>query len=191
MPLIREVIVTTQNLDGSTHIAPMGIKQENNQVVISPFKPSTTLANLERSRIAVVNRVEDVRIFAGCLTGRYDWPLSKTESIDAFYLSAALSHLELEVENIKEDELRPSFFCKIVNEVTHAPFTGYNRAAAAVLEAAILVSRLNMLPKEKVEQEIEYLTIAIEKTAGEHEQQAWNWLMEKVEHFYADSEKSA
>lgn len=191
MPLIREVIVTTQNPDGLTHIAPMGIKQEDNQIIISPFKPSTTLTNLERSRVAVVNRVEDVRIFAGCLTGRYDWPLNKTELIDAYYLSSALSHLELEVERIEEDELRPKFYCKIVNEVTHAPFTGYNRAAAAVLEAAILVSRLNMLPKEKVEQEIEYLTIAIKKTAGEHEQEAWNWLMEKVETFYADSEKSA
>ena len=191
MPLIREVIVTTQNPDGSTHIAPMGIKQEGESIIISPFKPSTTLTNLERSRVAVINRVEDVRVFAGCLTGHYDWPLLDATCIEAKYLQAALSHLELEVQEIKEDELRPQFHCSVIAEITHAPFTGYNRAAAAVLEAAILVSRLNMLPKEKVEQEIEYLTIAIEKTAGEAEQQAWDWLMEKVSAHYANEEEIA
>ena len=95
------------------------------------------------------------------------------------------------MQEIKEDELRPQFHCSVIAEITHAPFTGYNRAAAAVLEAAILVSRLNMLPKEKVEQEIEYLTIAIEKTAGEAEQQAWDWLMEKVSAHYANEEEIA
>jgi len=49
-----------------------------------------------------------------------------------------------------------------------------------VLELAILVSRLSMLPPEKVEAEIAYLAIAIEKTAGPDEHQAWSWLMEKV-----------
>ena len=68
----------------------------------------------------------------------------------------------------------------MVSEATHAPFTGFNRAKAAVLELAILVSRLGMLPREKIETEIGYLTIAIEKTAGPEEKEAWGWLMEKV-----------
>ena len=37
-----------------------------------------------------------------------------------------------------------------------------------------------MLPREKIEQEIEYLSIAIKKTAGENERIAWEWLIEKV-----------
>ncbi len=49
---------------------------------------------------------------------------------------------------------------------------------------AILVSRLAMLPREKVEVEIAYLKSAIEKTAGPEESEAWSWLMEKVERFY-------
>ena len=55
-----------------------------------------------------------------------------------------------------------------------------NRARAAVLELAILVSRLHMLPKEKIDAEIAYLTIAIDKTSGPDERQAWDWLMERV-----------
>jgi hypothetical protein len=54
-----------------------------------------------------------------------------------------------------------------------------------VLEAAILVSRLSMLPREKVDAEIAYLRIAIDKTAGPEEREAWDWLMDAVKQFYA------
>jgi uncharacterized protein len=33
--------------------------------------------------------------------------------------------------------------------------------------------------------EMQYLQIAVDKTAGEREIQAWGWLTEKVENFYA------
>ena len=55
-----------------------------------------------------------------------------------------------------------------------------NRAKAAVLEAAILASRLKMLPPEKIEDELAYLKIAIDKTAGPDEEKAWGWLLEKI-----------
>ena len=44
-------------------------------------------------------------------------------------------------------------------EASHAPFKGFNRAQAAVIEAAILASRLHMLPREKIERELGYLQI--------------------------------
>jgi hypothetical protein len=37
-----------------------------------------------------------------------------------------------------------------------------------------------MLPREKVEQEIAYLQIAIGKTASDTEREAWGWLMERI-----------
>jgi hypothetical protein len=44
----------------------------------------------------------------------------------------------------------------------------------------VLTTRLNMLPAEKVESEFKYLEIAISKTAGPREVEAWGWLMEKI-----------
>ena len=82
-------------------------------------------------------------------------------------------------------EQRPRFHCRVVQTVSHRPFQGFNRAQAAVIEAAILVSRLHMLPRQKVEQEMAYLEIAIAKTAGPAEQEAWNWLIEKIRQHYA------
>ncbi len=188
--MIQETIVTTLNEDGTTHIAPMGIREENGLVIIAPFKPSATLENIQRNKSAVVNRIDDVRIFAGCLTGRKDWPLSPTEKIKGQRLVAALSHLELELESFEDDELRPQFYLKPVLEVTHSAFKGFNRAQSAVLEAAILVSRLNMLSEEKIKQELKHLTIAIDKTAGENEMIAWQWLMDKIESFCQTTKES-
>ena len=181
--MIHELIVTSLNEDGSVHIAPMGIRDEQGRIMIAPFKPSTTLENILREQSVVINMTDDVEVFAGCLTGRRDFSTLPAEKINGQVLEQALFHQELTVDEFQDDELRPKFFCKIVHEVIHAPFKGFNRAQAAVLEAAILVSRLHMLPMEKIDAEIQYHTIAIEKTAGEKEMRAWGWLMDKVEAF--------
>lgn len=181
--MIREVIVTTLNEDNSVHIAPMGIRTEGGQVRISPFKPSTTLENLRRNGMAVINYTDDVRIFAGCLTGHYEWQTVATKKITGQRLENTLSHLEVEVDRIEEDELRPAFICNIIHQETHAPFQGLNRAKAAVLECAVLVSRLHMLSAEKIDNEMKYLEIAIDKTAGPEELEAWGWLQEKIRKF--------
>jgi hypothetical protein len=181
--MINETIITTLNEDGSAHIAPMGVRREDEFYVIAPFKPSTTLNNLERSGQAVINMTDDVRIFAGCLTGHYDWPTVDTSVIDGKRLEAALNHIEIEVAHQEGDDIRPVFYCSEKHRETHAPFMGLNRAKAAVLEAAVLVSRLRMLPDEKIDSEIEYLQIAIDKTASEYELEAWGWLMNRIRTF--------
>ena len=54
------------------------------------------------------------------------------------------------------------------------------RAQAAVIEASILVSRLDWLAPEKLAVEMAYLTLAIGKTAGERERLAWQWLVDAI-----------
>ena len=181
MPKILESIVTTMGDDESTHIAPMGIHCAGRRLLLKPFRPSRTLENLQREGCAVVNRPDNVRVFAGCLTGRTDWPLTSAEVVPCQRLADCLSHAEVEVEKFDDDPVRPTFTCKVVCEVAHAPFQGYNRAQAAVIELAILASRLDRLPPEKIREEIQYLYIAIDKTAGESEREAWDWLMEHVD----------
>ena len=189
--MIYETVITTVNRADEVHIAPMGITRENGLIVITPFKPSTTLDNLRETKQAVINMTDDVSIIAGCLTGRRSWPLQQAEKIKGKVLQASLSHIEVEVGSVKDDVLRPHFYCKEVYSVTHAPFKGFNRAQAAVLEAAILVSRLHMLPREKINSELAYLQIAIDKTAGEKEQIAWQWLMDSVEAHMQTQKKEA
>ena len=56
--------------------------------------------------------------------------------------ATTLSHLELVVVEVREHELRPRFVCRVAHRASHAPFQGFNRAQAAVIEGAVLVSRL-------------------------------------------------
>jgi hypothetical protein len=175
--MIQETIVTTQNSSGVAHIAPMGIHVKGDDFIILPFRPSLTLNNLLESKTAVLNYCDDVRVFAGCLTGRRDWPLNLAEKINGQVLECALAHTEVELVRIEDDSTRPKLFCKAVHTFNHAPFKGFNRAQYSVLEAAILISRLNRLPIEKIESEIDYLRIGLEKTAGDRELEAWGWLM--------------
>ncbi len=183
--MIRETIVTTQSATGSIHIAPMGVREEQGRVVLAPFRPSTTLENVLASGCAAVNLSDDVRVFAGCLTGRRNWPTLPCERIDGVRLAGALAHRELRLARIEDDEQRPRLHMDVVHEAAHAAFRGFNRAQAAVLECAILVSRLHMLPAHKIDAELEYLTIAIEKTAGPAEREAWSWLLESINAFRA------
>lgn len=181
--MIYETLVTTQNPDGIAHIAPMGVHRHDDAFVILPFRPSTTLDNLLATGVAVVNCCDDVRVFAGCLTGRRDWPLNRAERVAAPVLAAALAHTELRLLRVEDDAIRPKLFCAVVHSVNHAPFQGFNRAQFAVLELAILVSRLAMLPPEKIAAERAYLRIGFDKTAGERERTAWEWLMAAIDDF--------
>ena len=182
--MIHETIVTTLFADGGVHMVPLGVRYAGASVMLAPFRPSATLDNLRRDGHAVVNLTDDVRVFAGCLTGRRLWPTVAASHIPGVRLAAALAHLELQLERVEEDELRPRLFCRQLHAETHAPFRGFNRAQAAVVEACILVSRLNMLPEEKVRSEIEYLSIALGKTAGPGELEAWDWLTAKIAAHY-------
>ncbi|MGH8672253.1 MAG: DUF447 domain-containing protein [Burkholderiales bacterium] len=185
--MIFETIVTSVSGDGRVHIAPMGIRELDGCIILAPFRPSTTLENVLGNAHAVVNYCDDVRIFAGCLTGRHDWPTKTASNVPGARLVAALAHTELKLARVEEDEQRPRLFCTPVHRETHAAFRGFNRAQAAVLEAAILVSRLHMLPWDKIELELRYLTIAVEKTAGAAEREAWSWLMERIEAYRVNS----
>jgi len=184
MPMIRECIVTTRSDEGKVHIAPLGLIEDGAGWIIAPFRPSTTLDNLRSNPFAVANFTDDVLVFALCLTGNKDWPTRPAKEVSGAVLDGALAHAELAVERVEEDDLRPRFHCRIVHEASHAPFKGFNRAQAAVIEAAILASRLKMLPREKIEQELAYLQIAVEKTAGAKEHEAWRLLIERIEDFY-------
>jgi hypothetical protein len=181
MPLIVETIVTTENVIGEVHIAPLGLIVDGEGWIIAPFRPSRTLDNLRANPFAVASHTDDVRVFAGCLTGRRDWPLKPAAKVKGRYLASALTHWELAVERVSEDEQRPRFHCRVVQAASHAPWPGFNRAQVAVLELAVLVTRLHMLPASKIESELKYLEIAVAKTAGPREEEAWGWLMERID----------
>ncbi|MBV1707872.1 MAG: DUF447 family protein [Hyphomicrobiales bacterium] len=179
MPLIIESIVVTTGADGTAHLAPLGMIADADHWLLAPFRPSTTLDNLARTGRAVACFGADARVYAGCLTGRRDWPLAALDH-GQFRLADCVSHADLQVVATEDHPERPRFTCKVTQHLTHRPFAGHNRAYSAVIELAILVSRLHMLPAAKVQAEVAYLAISMAKTAGPPEQEAWDWLMARL-----------
>jgi uncharacterized protein len=180
--MIYETIVTTADRHGRAHVAPMGVRFDRDFAILSPFRPSTTLDNVIATRCAVINFTTDVRVFASCVTAyKRDWPTVVATTVPSVRLANTLAHTELRLSELHDDETRPTLRMECVHRETHAAFHGFNRAQAAVVEGAILVSRLFMLPPEKVDSEIAYLRIAIDKTAGEDEREAWQWLMQAID----------
>ena len=178
--MIRETIVTTLGIGGAPYLAPMGVRDEDGLYLIAPFRPSRTLDNLLRDRQAVINYTDDVRVFAGFHAGRRSWPTIPAGVVRGVRLEQALAHVEIEVARWEDDEVRPRIWCRELACEIHAPFRGFSRAQAAVIEAGILVSRLRRLPAEKIDREMDYLRIAVEKTAGPREREAWRWLEDRI-----------
>jgi hypothetical protein len=184
--MIFETIITSVDLAGKPHVTPFGVRHENDNVIISPYKPSTTLENILATKCAVMNLTDDVRIFAGTVCNQRYTPPLQTNNHAGCRLVNCLAHVELELLEVRDDATRPQLIMKKVAEFNHKPFAGFNRAQAAVIELAVLVSRLHMLPRDKIQTELQYLQIAIDKTAGERELEAWGWLIEKIDNFYTE-----
>ena len=189
MTYVRETVVTTINLDNTVKVSPLGIYIDGNTLKIRPFKPSSSLDNILRTKSGVINYIDDVRIFASCIIKKkINIDFIKKNKINCFRLKNAVSHTEFIVENIDEDSERPTIICKPVNEEIHKMYYGFNRAKSAVIELCILASRLGIIDNKKIDDEIKYLQIAIKKTAGQNEIEAWEWLLDYINK-YKDSIK--
>lgn len=180
MPFILETIVATKNADGTYHVRPYGLHRDGADWLFLPFRPSPAIENVQRHPFLTVSAPSDVRVIAGFLTGRDDWPLVPADVVDGARLAHTAGHMELEAVAFEDDPVRPRFRCAVRHEAAHRPALGFNRAQSAVLEAAILSTRLDRLPPEKVAAEVDYLRTAVEKCAGPEELEAWGWIMEKI-----------
>src|SRR6187431_3607737 len=65
--------------------------------------------NLRATPYAVANFTDDVLIFASCLVGRKEWLTRPSTHVPGAVLEGTLSHAELQVDHVQEDEQRPRF----------------------------------------------------------------------------------
>ena len=83
--------------------------------------------------------------------------------MERFFLKDALSYLTLSLAEIHDDEIRSTLYMNKVDVIHLSSFKGFNRAQAAIIEASVLMSRLDLLSQDKIKQEIKYLEIAIRR----------------------------
>jgi hypothetical protein len=170
--MIVESIVTTVAADGTVNCAPMGVEWGDERIVLKPFLETATYRNVLAVRAAVVNLVDDVRVFARAAISNPVYPTVPATAVRGVRLVDCCSWREVEVRAIDSTPPRSRIETAVVHRGVLREFIGFNRARHAVLEAAIYATRLHLLPREFIASELERLQVIVDKTAGAEEQEA-------------------
>lgn len=182
--MIIEGLLATTNEGGALNLAPMGPRvSENFQTLLfRPFESSQSLAHLRRTRCGVFHLTDDVLLLAKAAIHRLDPPPQAipTPSERTFRLVDCCRWFEFEVSEIRETPPRIELECRVVEEGFVRHWTGFNRAKHAVLEAAILATRVGILPQSEIDAEMTRLETIVGKTAGPAEFEAFTLLKEHV-----------
>jgi hypothetical protein len=178
--VIIETIVTSMAADGSINFAPMGVEWGEEVIVLKPFLETTTFRNLRESRTAVVNLTDDVMLFAQGAISSPQFPWRPAAVVRGAVLEAACSWREIEVATIDDTPPRSRIEGRVVQSGFSREFLGFNRARHAVLEAAILATRIHLIPADEIREEYSRLQVVVDKTAGPRERDAMAFLTEYV-----------
>lgn len=182
--MILEAIVTTTDANGNVNIAPMGpaVDELYQSITLKPFRSSTTFTNLRDTSTAVVHVTDDVELIARGAIGKVD-PAGVVEKVGARWVKLVdcCRWFAVEIESWSEDpfhgnSMRPSAKCRIVHRGEQRPMFGLCRAKYAVVEAAILATRIELLGRDEVIRQLSPLRTLVEKTGGVAEHRAWQML---------------
>jgi hypothetical protein len=174
--VIIETIVTTMSPDEVVNCAPMGVEWDPDEggdvIVLKPFLETATYRNVSATRTAVVNLIDDVRVFARAAISNPEYETLPAERVRGVVLADACSWREVEVRSIDSTPPRSRIETAVVHRGTRREFIGFNRARHAVLEAAIYATRVHLLPRQFLLSELDRLQVIVDKTAGPREFEA-------------------
>lgn len=191
--MILESIVTTVTPDGDINIAPMGPRVEPalDRFVLRPYPSSQTYRNLREHPEGVLHVTDDVLLLARAAVGSVEPPppLRPAEHVRGFVLCDACRFYEFRVRSIDTREERVRIEADVVHRGRQRDFFGFNRAKHAVVEAAILATRTAFLPLADIEAEFRKLAVIVQKTGGDQERQAFDFLSAHVEQARAKAQQ--
>ncbi len=183
--MILEGIVTTLDRLGAVNIAPMGpiVDESMSALLLRPFQTSQTYRNLKERPAGVFHVVDDVLLLARAAIGQLDdtpetFPAT---NVDGAVLRSACRWYEFVVESYDDRSERTGLKARVVHCGRQRDFFGFNRAKHAVIEAAILATRIDLIPREEIQRQFGTLRTLVEKTAGPAESEAFELLTRYVD----------
>jgi hypothetical protein len=177
--MILEGLVTTRNPDGTPHLAPMGprVNEDFTRFLLRPFPTSQTYQNLLAHPEGVLHVTDDALLIARAALGAADLPpVRPAERVGGFVLADCCRHHEFRVKSVDSSGERVHIEAEVVHTARHRDFWGFNRAKHAVIEAAILATRLHLLPRGEVVSEYRKFRVIVDKTGGPAELEAMAFL---------------
>lgn len=181
---LLEGVVTTLHADGSPHIAPMGPIVDHNfeRMLLRPFRSSVTYQNLKRTGQGVLHVTDDVELIAQAAVGRLEAlpQLRPADAVEGVIITDACRWYAFRVESLDDREERTAIVARVVDRGHPREFFGFNRAKHAVIEAAILATRIGLLDRQMILDEFERLASPVAKTGGIEERRAFEFLRQYV-----------
>jgi hypothetical protein len=184
--MIVEGVLITRDSDGLPNIAAMGVLLLDTSVApdgswnnfrLRPFEGSRTYANLRKNGFGVFHLVDDVDLLARAALGDAGpVPVQPGTKVDCPHLRDCVRAFEFEVRSADWSEPRAELLCEVKTTHRCSDWIGWNRAQLAVLELTISATRVHLLDREFIETQIRNLLPLIEKTAGDRETQAWQFV---------------
>ena len=192
--MILEAIVTSADANGNVNLAPMGPvvsddfgeQKSPDRLILKPFNSSLTYRNLIATGKAVVHVTDDVSLIARTAVGELGANeisslVQQWEDSQWWHLRTCHRWMAVQVEAVSDHQPRVEMDCRVVHCETEKPFFGFNRAKFAVIEAAILATRTQLLAAEQIQAELDRLRPLIEKTGGQAEQTAFDFLRKTID----------
>jgi hypothetical protein len=179
--MILEGLVTTVSAAGVVNIAPMGphiAAASFDRFELRPFRTAQTYLNLTARPEGVFHVTDDVLLLARAAVGDFDAlpELLPTQVIAGWRLADACRTYEFRIVDRVETGDRARLTAEVVHAERIRDFLGFNRAKHAVVEAAILATRLHLLPADEVSADFRKLGVIVDKTGGPQEREAFAFL---------------
>jgi len=182
--MILEGIVTTQDVSGAVNVAPMGPIVDDTMATLRlrPFQTSQTYRNLMAVPSGVFHVVDDVLLLARAAVGLLlETPATfRAERVSGVVLAQACRWYEFLVDEVDDSKVRAEITVRVVHSGRLRDFFGFNRAKHAVLEAAIIATRIDLIPRNEILAEFARLKSPVDKTAGPQETEAFALLEQFV-----------
>ncbi len=183
--MILEGLITTTDAAGRPHLAPMGPRVDGmdfNRFLLRPFPTSQSYQNLIRHREGVLHITDDALLLARAAIGLVD-PFPSTrpaEHVHGFVLADCCRWFEFRIMDVDDSDERVRMTAEVVHRGRGREWFGFNRAKHAVVEAAILATRVHLLPRVQIEEEFRVFATIIDKTGGPDELEALRLLQAHI-----------
>lgn len=182
--MILEGLVTTLSANGTANLAPMGPVVSDHfpndgRFLLKPFRTAQTFENLKAHPEGVLHFTDDVLLLAQAVLNQARAELVPAKSIRGMRLADCCQYFEFRIETVHDQTERAEMEARIVAQGQVRQHLGFCRARNAVVEAAILSSRVHLL-RHTAWDELCRLRILVDKTGGSREREAFSLLSEYV-----------
>jgi len=178
--MIIETIFSTVDDDGKPNFAPMGLLWGDENVIIRPYRNTQTCRNLLSNGHGVANISDNVLAYVRCGLYRDVLPHFPAKAVRGIVFKDACSWREVEVVSRSGSDDRAELQCRVRNAEHRKDFLGFCRAGNAVIEAAILATRVALYGGKIVSEKLLHYGEIVGKTGDEDEKEAMRLIYEYV-----------